>query len=478
MASTTAAAGEADDDDHHHQLDQGEALPRGRLRSVPAPSPHATLKARLQPSCVGHRQRRRPARADRSRPSSRSASASASASSRSAISGDAQRRRAGGVDQQAGEAAAGAGSGPRETLIVCVFSKGTIHSRRFSRPPVTNRARSPSAWPCLRQRSTAHERRAAAEGAAPIPARGSTSKAPTAATATPSEQPGRRPAQQRAARDAHGTRRAAAASGKPASARIGSNLLHPRERRGDLDAAFLLVGAERLEGKPVPAEPARDRAALDQRDLGAADRDHHFRQGEQPAPAPQPGLASGSAGSRNRAPPSAPRRRPRRAGSAAAARISAMLQRQIAGGRLGALGGEPVLPCRPGRTGRAAAARATIAARKTQREAEQAGKKQPRQVHREQHRLRRRVAAAVAARGRRRGGCGRAARGRRRARSCRDCPRPCGRAAGLDPDLGGAEQAGEQPLLDGDVLDAVERDDPALALKQPFSITISPAPIV
>ena len=32
--------------------------------------------------------------------------------------------------------------------------------------------------------------------------------------------------------------------------------------------------------------------------------------------------------------------------------------------------------------------------------------------------------------------------------------------------LGGAEQAGEQPLLDGDVLDPVERDHPALALEQ------------
>ena len=51
-------------------------------------------------------------------------------------------------------------------------------------------------------------------------------------------------------------------------------------------------------------------------------------------------------------------------------------------------------------------------------------------------------------------------------------------AAGLDPDLGGAEQAGEQPPLDGDVLDAIEGNDPALAWSTPLSMTISPAPTV
>ena len=52
-------------------------------------------------------------------------------------------------------------------------------------------------------------------------------------------------------------------------------------------------------------------------------------------------------------------------------------------------------------------------------------------------------------------------------------------AAGLDPDLGRAEQPGEQPLLDGDVLDPIEGNDPALAAgARRFSMTISPAPTV
>jgi hypothetical protein len=74
-----------------------------------------------------------------------------------------------------------------------------------------------------------------------------------------------------------GTRRR---RGKARLSKDRQQLVHAGDRRGRLDAPLLPLGAERLEGQAVPAEPACDRAALDQRDLGAPERDHHLRQGE------------------------------------------------------------------------------------------------------------------------------------------------------------------------------------------------------